>query len=61
MEIEVKAKPKKVKAIPVYNEVSDEIKLGRYQKMLDYLVENENYEKAAEIKKLMDEIKSEKK
>ena len=43
------------------NEVSDEIKLGRYQKMLDYLVENENYEKAAEIKKLMDEIKSEKK
>ena len=29
--------------------------------MLDYLVENENYEKAAEIKKLMDEIKSEKK
>lgn len=38
----------------------DKLKLEKLQKALDYAVENEKYEKAAEIKKMIDEIKSEK-
>jgi len=39
---------------------SDKLKLEKLQKALDYAVENEKYEKAAEIKKMIDELKSEK-
>ena len=39
-------------------EKMNQFKLGRLQKTLDLHVEREEYEKAAEIKKMMDEIKS---
>jgi len=37
------------------------VKLEKLKKTLDYLVENEKYEKAAEVKKMIDELNSEKK
>jgi hypothetical protein len=43
----------------VTTKMSDKLKLEKLQKALDYAVENEKYEKAAEIKKLIDELKSE--
>lgn len=47
---ETKANPEELK----------KVKLAKLQKALSFEVQRENYEKAAEIKKLMDEIKSEK-
>jgi hypothetical protein len=44
----------------IKSEKYDKLKLEKLQKALDYAVENEKYEKAAEIKKMIDEIKSEK-
>jgi protein-arginine kinase activator protein McsA len=43
----------------VTTKMSDKLKLEKLQKALDYAVENEKYEKAVEIKKLIDELKSE--
>lgn len=37
-------------------EVSKEVKLAKLKRTLEYLVENENYEKAAEIKKMIDDL-----
>jgi hypothetical protein len=37
-------------------EESKKLKLAKLQRTLDYLVEGEQYEKAAEIKKMMDEL-----
>jgi NAD+--asparagine ADP-ribosyltransferase len=37
------------------------VKLEKLKKTLDYLVENEKYEKAAEVKKMIDELNSDKK
>jgi hypothetical protein len=39
-------------------EVVNNLRLNKLQKALDYCVQNENYEKAAEIKKQIDELNS---
>ncbi len=41
-------------------EESNKLKIVKLQKALDYMVEQEKYEKAAELKKMIDELKSEK-